>query len=292
VQPRPQPTPAVPAFAIAAHSWSFPDLTLPEMLGTAARAGFRRVDVGSGSSLNTARAAEHPRALADEIRADLARYDLALSDLYLMLPRIAAASPDDERRDREIALFKALLPFARAVGAPGITVSPGLAPPGGDVDAYAAAFERAAEALREMLAAAHGAMLPLSIEPHLDSIAPTPAAALRLLDAVPTLGLTLDWAELVCQNIAHDAIAALLPRARHVHVRQAARGKLGVPFEKGAIDLARVTAALVSAGYTGTVAIELLPVVGRHGSQRVAVLGDLVKTRDALRDARTGGRRV
>ena len=45
------------------HTWAFNDLTLPEALGTIARLGFRYVDIGSGASLNAARAAERPQAV-------------------------------------------------------------------------------------------------------------------------------------------------------------------------------------------------------------------------------------
>lgn len=293
-------------FTLACHSWGFPDLTLPESLGTMARAGFRAVDIGSGPGLNTLRAAEKPRALAEEIRADLRLYDLRVSDLYLMLPRISLGGTpaDDERREREIGLFKALLPFAQALGVPGITVSPGIAlpptiaplpaadasstpaPQTAPADAPASPFDMSAAALREMLAAAQQAGIPLSFEPHLDSVAPTPAAALRLLDAVPGLSLTLDWAEMACQNVPHEAITALLPQARHLHIRQAARGKLGVPFDKGTLDLGRVVQALADARYTGALTIEILAVAGRHGSQRVAPLSEAARLRDALRERR------
>ncbi|MCS7070319.1 MAG: sugar phosphate isomerase/epimerase, partial [Anaerolinea sp.] len=220
--------------AFSCHTWSFPDLTLPEAFGLIARLGFRQVDIGSGAALNAARAATDPARLAADLRADLEAFNLHVSDLYLMLPRIslAATAEDAERRARELELFRALIPFALELGVNGITVSPGLAPPpdappiqppsgsqpispaeAGAPAASAAefAFNRAADALRAMLETARSSGLRLSIEPHLDSIAPTPAQALRLIEAVPGLAITLDWAELACQNVPLDEIARLLP---------------------------------------------------------------------------------
>ena len=74
------------------HTWAFSDLTLPEALGTIARLGFRYADIGSGSNLNTQRAAEHPRKEAADIQADLKLFNLKVGDLYLLLPRISLAA--------------------------------------------------------------------------------------------------------------------------------------------------------------------------------------------------------
>lgn len=272
----------------ACHTWTFGDLTLPEALGTIARLGFRAVDIGSGSALNAANAAASPRKRAAEIRADLALYNLQLADLYFMLPRISlAATPEDaERRSREIELFTRLIPFAVELNAPGITVSPGIAPPQTDAEIRAQAFSHAAEALQTMHDAARTANIPLSIEPHMDSIAPTPAAARALLDAVPGLKLTLDVAEFACQNIPHDELIALLPQTRHIQLRQAARGKLQQAHDKGTIDLAQLMTDLKAHGYDGAISIEILNMPGRHGAAKVQPLREAVALRDALRAAR------
>lgn len=298
--------------AFACHTWSFPDLTLPEAFGLIARLGFRHVDIGSGTALNAARAASDPARLAADLRADLKTFALQVSDIYLMLPRISlAATPEDaERRARELELFRTLIPFALELGAGGITVSPGLAPPpdappiqppsgsqprspteagAAAVSAAEFAFSRAAEALRAMHETARSSGLRLSIEPHLDSIAPTPAQALRLIEAVPGLTITLDWAELACQNIPLDEIVRLLPHTRHMHVRGAARGRLQTPLEKSALDLRRLIEVSLAAGYSGTIAVELMqlpPGVNRHGAQKVNAIREAAAIRDALRRER------
>src|SRR6187549_3830331 len=98
----------------ACHTWAFNDLILPEALGTIARMGFRYVDIGSGAHINSQRAAADPRKEAADIRSDLEAFNLDVSDLYLMLPRISLA--DEDRRRKEIDLYKALVPFAQALG--------------------------------------------------------------------------------------------------------------------------------------------------------------------------------
>ncbi len=262
------------------HTWAFNDLTLPEALGTIARMGFRYVDIGSGANFNAVRAAERPAAVASDIRDDLAAFNLKLADLYLMLPRISIDAED--KRQADINLFKALMPFAKAVGAPGVTLSPGLAHPAEDVEAQ----DRMVAALREMVRMGKDAGLQVSVEPHLDSMAPTPEAALKLVKDVPGLQITLDWAHMICQGARDKDVLALLPHVRHVQVRQAARRKLQTPFGKGSLDVGAVLSAVTSANYQGVICVEYMNTVGWHGMVKVDAISESALLRDALRDAR------
>lgn len=262
------------------HTCAFTDMTLPEALGTIARLGFRYVDIGSGSNLNTQRAAENPRKEAVEIRADLDLFNLKVSDLYLMLPRISLA--DESKRQKELEMYRALLPFAVALGAPGVTLSPGLAHPAEDVEAA----DRVSAALREMVKAGKDVGLAVSIEPHMDSMAQTPDAALKLLNDVPGLQLTLDWAQMVCQDVFHEDIIKLLPHTRHIQMRQAARAQLQTPFERGRIDVKQVVQAVLQADYKGIMCVEYMNTPGWHGMIEVNAIQESATMRDALREAR------
>jgi sugar phosphate isomerase/epimerase len=264
----------------ACHTWAFTDLTLPEALGTIARLGFRYVDIGSGSNLNTARAADNPVKAASEITADLELFNLKVSDLYLMHPRISLA--DESKRQKDIDLFKALVPFAAALGTPGITLSPGLAHPAEDTEAH----DRAVAALREMVKAAKDARLAVSIEPHMDSMAQTPEAALQFVKDVPGLSLTLDWAHMVVQDIFHDDILKLLPHTRHIQIRQAARAQLQLPYDRGRIDVKRVVRDIISADYKGLICVEYMNTPGWHGMETVNNIRESARMRDELRAAR------
>jgi sugar phosphate isomerase/epimerase len=264
----------------ACHTWAFNDLTLPEALGTIARLGFRYVDIGSGPTLNAPRAAENPRGVAAEIKRDLELFNLKLSDLYLMLPRISLA--DEAKRQKELDLYKALIPFAQALETPGITLSPGLVHPAEDAEAQ----DRTVAALREMVKLGKDAGLRVSIEPHMDSMAQTPETALKFVKDVPGLTITLDWSQPVCQDIAHDEIVKLLPHTKHVQIRQAARAQLQTPFERGRIDIARVVEALESAEYDGVVCVEYMNTPGWHGMIAVNAVRESARMRDELRAAR------
>jgi sugar phosphate isomerase/epimerase len=266
----------------ACHTWAFTDLTLPEALGTIARMGFRCVDIGSGANLNTARAADSPARAAAEITADLELFNLRLTDLYLMHPRISLA--DEEKRGRDIELFKSLVPFAAALGVKGITLSPGLVHPAEDEEA----MDRTVAALREMVAAGKAMRLQVSIEPHMDSMAQTPDAVMKLVNDVPGLMLTLDWAQMVCQDVFHENVLKLLPHTRHIQIRQAARAQLQVPFERGRIDVKKVVKDVLDAGYDGTICVEYMNTPGWHGMETVNNIRESARMRDELRAARDG----
>jgi len=264
------------------HTWGFNDLTLPEALGTIARLGFRYVDIGTGPHLNAARAASRStkKAILDALREDLKTFNLKVADLYIALPRISV--DDEEKRAADIAVFKALMPFAQGIGSAGVTLTSGLVHPGADT----AAHDRMVDALKEMLVAAHQADVPLSIEPHLDSMVQTPDEALALVKAVPGLQITLDWAQMICQDVRHEDIITLLPHTRHVQVRQAARAQLQLPFERGRLRIPDIMNALHAADYGGTICVEYMQTVGWHGMEAVNSIIECRKLRDALRTER------
>lgn len=267
---------------ITCHSWAFNDLTLPEALGTIARLGFRYVDLGTGPHLNPARAAnpQTRQAVLRELHGDLEMFNLKIADLYLMLPRISVN--DEKKRNTDIMLFKALMPFAQTIRIAGITVSPGLVHPEDDEEAW----ERTVSALREMQQAAHESRIALSIEPHLDSMAATPERALRLVEEVEGLQITLDLAHMACQGIKLKKLQDLLPHTRHVQLRQARRNKLQTPFDKGKIDLAEFIAALREVKYEGFLGIEYMQTVDWHGMQSVNSIVEVSRMRDELRALR------
>lgn len=269
----------------ACHTWAFNHLSLTEALGTIARLGFRYVDIGSGAHLNIARIAKDPRGVASEVRRDLDLFNLELSDLYIMLPRISLA--DEKKRQAEIDLYKSLLPFIVALEAPGVTLSPGLVHPATDEEA----LDRTISALREMMQASQLAtpatQLHISIEPHVDSMAQKPNTINTMLAQVNDLQLTLDWAQLVYQDVFHDDIVSLLPRTRHIQIRQAARAQLQTPFAQGRIDVTKVVKSLKDAGYDGVISVEYMRTTSeRHGIMEVDAITEVATMRDALRDAR------
>lgn len=265
---------------IACHTWAYNDDTLEEALGTIARLGFRFVDLGSGPHLDLEVAAKQPGKTAQEIRDLLDFYQLELTDLYVMLPYINA--PEPERRAEQVALFKRLLPFALAVGAPGITISPGVQHP----DGMAHSLARSLPALFEMSNANEETDLRLSFEPHMDSAILSTDDVLMVLETVPGLSLTLDFAHFLVQGYKLGDLYTLLPHAAHVHIRQAVKGRLQTPYAQGKLDLGMVLTDLRASDYHGALTVEYMTTIGWHGMMPVNITQETVKTRDELRALR------
>lgn len=267
-------------FKIACHAWAFNDRPLEEAVATIARLGFRYIDLGSGPHLNQERAATDPGNEARRIQNLLSEFNLELTDLYLMLPYIN--SPDPKRRNTQVELFKRLVPFAIALGTPGITVSPGIQHPDGADKSIA----RSLPALIELSRVIEDTDLRLSYEPHMDSSIITPEDALLMVETVPGLSLNLDYAHFIVQGYSLGDLNVLLEHTAHVQIRQAVKGRLQTPFDKGRIDLNLLLQDLKTANYHGVVTIEYMTTVDWHGMMRVNIPQETIKTRDAIRAIR------
>lgn len=264
---------------LACHAWGYNNISLHEAVATIARLGFNYIDLGTGPHIDVLRATSEPESAAESIRLLLDDFNLQLTDLYLMLPHIN--SPEEQRRERQIALFESLLPFAVALGTPGITVSPGVLQPDGSDHSLA----RAIPALQKMIDLSEDSDLRISFEPHMDSAAMTPDQAKLLLEAVPGLSLTLDIAHLITQNISWPKIRSLFEFAAHIQVRQASPKHLQTTFKKGTLDIERLMQDLNEADYHGAITVEYMTTFGWHGMVEVSISSEVVQTRDALRQA-------
>ena len=77
-----------------------------------------------------------------------------------------------------------------------------------------------------------------------------------MLAAVPGLTLTLDYSHFVHAGFRQSEYEALDPHARHMHVRQAAPGRLAAPVAEGTIDYRRALTHLRDVGYHGAFTTE------------------------------------
>lgn len=196
-------------------------------------------------------------AAADRVRRRLERCELAVADVFAIFGgdfgELAVNHPDAQVRGNSLAHFRAVLDFAARLGAPGVTLLPGVLFDGVDPDASlalaAAELQRRAE-----LAAEAG--LRLAIEPHVQSIVETPARTLDLLRQAPAVRLALDHSHFVFQGIPQAEADALIPHAAHVHLRQAAPGVMQARTSEGAIDFPALRDQLDAHGYDGYLALE------------------------------------
>jgi sugar phosphate isomerase/epimerase len=76
------------------------------------------------------------------------------------------------------------------------------------------------------------------------------------LELVPDLFVTLDYTHYVSQGFSELELDALLGRARHLHIRGGAHGRVQTSFADNEIDYARVLRASRDCGYGGYLGVE------------------------------------
>jgi sugar phosphate isomerase/epimerase len=132
-------------------------------------------------------------------------------------------------------------------------VLPGVVNPG---QTRAGALAQSARALAELAPIAAEAGVVLTVEPHVHSYLESPALVAELLERVPGLALTLDYAHFVCLGYRQEEVDPLAPRAAHVHLRQARPGALQARLDQGTINFPALLGTLRDCGYSGYLALE------------------------------------
>jgi sugar phosphate isomerase/epimerase len=234
---------------LACSSWSFAALPLPTALKIVRALGFDRVDVGfSHLSLDPSLSSVRQGQI---LKAALASEGLKPSDLFPALP-FETNDPDRDHRKQNRRQFTRLLALAAEAGSPGLTLKPGIPQPA----SWELGWGICVEVLGDFCSLAGKNGLRLSVEPHLDSIIEEPERALRLVEAVEGLRITLDYSHFIARGCEPKTVKVLHPYTSHFHLRQARAGRLQSRAEEGAIPAKAIIAALVAAGYTGAICLE------------------------------------
>jgi sugar phosphate isomerase/epimerase len=196
------------------------------------------------------------------------------TDFVVMAPN--HPDPTEQARGRE--LFRRMLELATSVGAPGITMLPGIDWPN---ESHEASMRRAAEELQARAEEALDAGLEFSIEAHIGSVCHDPADVLQLCELAPTLRLTVDYTHFVSQGIAEAEIEPLAQFARHVQTRGVAFDRLQAPLKDSSLDFERMVDVLQAAGYNEFINVEYIWVDWKRLNE-VDVLSETVMLRDRL----------
>jgi sugar phosphate isomerase/epimerase len=245
---------------LACADHSFPLLEHVHALTLISMLGFEGLDLGvmgNRSHIRPEMLRGDIRGWAQRISSRLQSARLEVSDVFLIpwtdFATLAPNHPDATVRSQSRAMFVDVLEFAARIGAPGITLLPGIH---FSTESVETSMARAVDELSWRAGRAQAAGLRCSIEAHLGSIAETPRAATELLDSSEGLELTLDYTHFVAAGTPEDAIHPLSARARHIHARGARHGRLQCSMAANTIDYGRVLEELASHGYQGYIACE------------------------------------
>jgi len=262
---------------LSATSWSFPACTLEEASAIVKALGVNALDIGllHRPALDRDEVLAAPERAAEEVRA----LGVVPANLYWMF----GASPDDRpvsdpsAHAAQRAEFRAVVECAAALGVPTIFVLPGVMRAGAT---RKEGLEASAAILRELVDMAGAKDIVLTVEPHVHGILDSPVRTLELLDRVPGLKLTLDYAHFVCMGFTQDEVDPLAAHAAHVHIRQARPGSLQAKFHEGTIDFAAVVERLRAVEYDGYVALEAV-----HQAYMNTLFDDVLTETVLMRDA-------
>ena len=265
---------------LGGHIFSTPHLVLEEAVRIWRALGISVMDLGNGRDLNPEVVAANPDREAERVLEIGDRHAMRFHDAFPQATdKHITNTPDAEEYDHQAAVYAGWIRFAKSVGLNGLSLSPGKYWDGMDVET---AFVRGRDQLRPLMDLASDAGVCLRIEPHVESVTWSPELALRMLDEVPGLSLTVDHSHFVFHGLPYEQIAMMHPFGTHWHARQAALGFLQTGFDEGEIDFARIVDDLSESGYQGVIALEVVN-IGWMNLDRIDVLGETVRLRDYLR---------
>jgi sugar phosphate isomerase/epimerase len=246
-------------FRLACSDYSFPLMPQDDVFKLVTMLGFAGIDIGvfeGRSHIRPSQVIGNVAGAASQLTQRVKDAGLELADIFYQASSfsdMAANHPDPAVQSQGRDLFRHMLDFAQHCGAAHMTGLPGIEWPG---EPRETSLARSAEELAWRAAEAQRAGIVYSVECHLESIAPTPAAARQLIEMSPGLSLTLDYSHFIHQGYSQDECDALIPYAKHFHARAATKGRLQAPMKANVIDFAQALRGLEKAGYNGYIGVE------------------------------------
>ncbi|MFB3881252.1 MAG: sugar phosphate isomerase/epimerase family protein [Armatimonadota bacterium] len=248
---------------------------LPEALARISELGFGHLDLfvmEHMRHISPAQLAAEPTAVAT-IAGAVRSSGLLVSSLNcgFSVP-FTGEAPARRQMERE---YRAMLELAEAVSCTLLTIGIGSY---GERVGKVESFDRALAGLRWLAGLTRQPAVRLSFEPHFGSAAEKPADALYLAKRVwPDVGVTYDPSHFAMQPDVGPLAGTeeLMAYTVHVHVRNAAPGRMQAPMAEGTVDFRWLVEALRKRGYTGAVAIEYLDGAEEEALKLRQVLGDL-----------------
>jgi sugar phosphate isomerase/epimerase len=273
---------------------SFPLLPHEKALSIIASLGFDGVNLivwGNRSHVRPDKVQADIASWAGRIEERVRSRELEFADVVLIpwtdYEVLALNHPDARERKRSGALFRDLLDFTARLGAPGLTILPGVNWPH---ETHEKSLSRAAAELPSRIDEARERGIAFSIEPHIGSVCETPADVAWLCREVPGLQLTLDYTHFVVHGFTESEIEPLLRHTRHLHARGGSKGRLQAPLRLNTIDYERIVDVLLQQGYDGHIAVEYVW-VEMDEMDEVDILSETVMMLPGLQYDRPEGRR-
>ena len=250
---------------VAGSTFAFSDMGLEDSCKIMQEMGFDIVDVG-GCGWSTFKEIVSQQVVenlddvegeADKIRRITEKYGLEVAELFCCDFGDNINHPDPERRARSQEIYEKMVGIGQKAGFQSIMMLPGVVHEdlGQSADE---AFDISVQEFRRMVDVAESHGLNCNIEACIGSIALHPNDATKLIEAVPGLGLTLDYAHQTQLALGADDIEPLHKYARHFHAKQSAPGEFQAKPDDGVIDFGRMIRKMKADEFDGSISVEFV----------------------------------
>ena len=238
--------------SVSLSAWRLPLADAMAMAKTCYTPGVDLIAIPGWKQLDPARMAADPCAWADRIGRELRRHGLRATSLNAAVPDPhCVVSP--VRRRTSLRQAEALAQIAARLGIGVVSLYPGYHHEG------QLRLDALIRSCHDWVAIGRNVGVHLAPEIHWRTVAPDPATAAILCAQVPGLRLVVDPSHALVAGIPMQEWLPLLPKVVHVHLRDAARDRLSVPWGSGELDAPALLRDLRAVGYRGHIAVEYLP---------------------------------
>jgi len=198
--------------------------------------------------------AKDPEGQAGELRLGLSRAGLAPATFNANVPPFPDRTPA-ACAGRE-AEWRGLAAVMKSLGVHIASFHPGYLKQG---EPWHDLLDVVAKTTAEMLSAASALGVEFVIEAHYDTPVCTPEQVRALLSHIPNVRFAYDPSHFAMLGLPPRDTLAVLDRASHVHIRDAAPERMHVKCGTGTVDVRWLVSALKERRYSGFVALECLP---------------------------------
>ena len=245
---------------LACADFTFPLLSHENVLQLIAMLEFKGVDIGlfeERSHLLPSREFENVTQSARRLKNRLDTWGLEAADIFLQVgldfKPYAVNHPEASHREKARDWFIKTLDYAAECECEHVTGLPGAH---FETESYEDSFARAVDELNWRVDQAKRYGIVYGVEAHIGSIVPQPEPAEKLLQRVPGLTLTLDYAHFTRIGLPDAAVEPLVKYASHFHVRGASNERLQETFANNTIDFKRILEVADANGYGGWLGVE------------------------------------
>ena len=245
---------------LACADFTFPLLPHEQVLQLIAMLEFKGVDIGlfeERSHLRPSTEFENVTQSARRLKNRLDACGLEAADIFLQMgldfKSHAVNHPEASQREKARDWFIKALDYAAECECEHVTGLPGAH---FETESYDDSFARAVDELNWRVDQAKTRDIVYGVEAHIGSLVPQPELAENLMQQVPGLTLTLDYAHFTRIGLPDSVVEPLVKYASHFHVRGARNERLQETFANNTINFKRILEVAQASGYSGWFGVE------------------------------------